>query len=571
MDWFRNWKIRTKILSLVVLMAVFIVAVGFTGYYYNYKAKIEMTSLYSDSLMSVEYLNDARAQSKASESAFYHYLLVQDKVTQQKLRAEMETTSGNFDKSYKSYRELASASYEKERLAEIDKELAAYRTERQKAVDIANQGDSKGAYEYFKNNAEAHLDTINDCFDKLTDFTVKEADASNTQNEANNTKANTIIISISIIATILGVLLGYLIANLIANSIKTVLASVEKVATGDLSAADIVVKSHDEAGHLAESFNVMKEQLDELVKRVTKSSEQVAASSEELSAITEGNTEATNHVAQAIESVAEGAQKQTTAIDETLSAIQQISASNQEVAANSSEITDYMAKTLTTTHAGQEALNRVIQQMNSISEGNDAVQRRIAELSASSEEISGIVQFITGIAEQTNLLALNAAIEAARAGEQGRGFAVVAEEVRKLAEQSREATTKISALIHQNNSHINLAVTAMEEEVNNVKEGMEVVNIAGQSFTEIAQLIENVSAQMEEVSATFEQIASGGQQILTSVEKIDTTSKETTSHAETVSAGVQEQTASMEQIASAAQSLAAMASELQEVVGKFTV
>ena len=136
------------------------------------------------------------------------------------------------------------------------------------------------------------------------------------------------------------------------------------------------------------------------------------------------------------------------------------------------------------------------------------------------------------------MLALNAAIEAARAGDQGRGFAVVAEEVRKLAEKSREATTQIATLINQNHSNIGLAVTAMEDGVNNVKVGIEVVNVAGQSFSEIAKLIDNVSAQMEEISATIQQIASGNQQIVTSVKQVDVISKETAAQAQTVSAGV---------------------------------
>jgi len=230
-----------------------------------------------------------------------------------------------------------------------------------------------------------------------------------------------------------------------------------------------------------------------------------------------------------------------------------------------------MVDTLTTTQAGQKALYRVADQMNIISAGTDRVQKSVTELSTNSEKIGNIIVVITGIADQTNLLALNAAIEAARAGEQGRGFAVVAEEVRKLAEQSREATKQIEALIHQNKSDIGTAVIAMEDGVGSVNVGMDVVNVAGQSFSAIAKLVENVSAQMEQLSGTIQQIASGNQQIVTSVREVELISSETAAQAQTVSAGVEEQTASMEQVTSSAQSLSNMAFELQAIISKFTI
>lgn len=569
MDWFRSWKIRTKILSLIVLMAIFIGVVGYVGYYYNSKASVEMNTIYSTDLMSIEYLNDARAQNRAEDGAVFHLMLAQDKATQQEQQNEIKTRAGNFDKSYNAYLKLPSGPYAKERFPKIQQELTSYRTERQKVVDLANQGDQKGAYDYYVKTAQPHLNLVNTVLRELADYTVKEADDGNIKNEADNAFSKKLSIGLPIVATLLSLILGFLIANLIANSIKKVLASVERVAAGDLSVADVIIKGNDEAGQLATSFNRMKGNLHRLVREVSQSSEQVAASSEELNAIAEQNTQASNQIAVSIEKVAQGTEKQAGSVNETSSAVEQISASTQEVAASSSEITDSMVKTLTTTQAGQKALDRVVQQMNSIREGTDRVQHSITELSTSSGKIGEIIQVITGIADQTNLLALNAAIEAARAGDQGRGFAVVAEEVRKLAEKSREATTQIATLINQNHSNIGLAVTAMEDGVNNVKVGIEVVNVAGQSFSEIAKLIENVSAQMEEISATIQQIANGNQQIVTSVKQVDVISKETAAQAQTVSAGVEEQTASMEQVASSAQNLASMASELQNIISKF--
>jgi len=99
MNWFRNWKFRTKILSMVILMALFIGIVGFVGYFYNAKANVQMTDIYTNNLMSVKYLNDSRTQARAGEAAMFHFLLATDKDTQLAQKNEMKTLSGNFDKS----------------------------------------------------------------------------------------------------------------------------------------------------------------------------------------------------------------------------------------------------------------------------------------------------------------------------------------------------------------------------------------------------------------------------------------------------------------------------------------
>jgi methyl-accepting chemotaxis protein len=161
------------------------------------------------------------------------------------------------------------------------------------------------------------------------------------------------------------------VASLISNSIKKVLTSIERVAEGDLSIEDVLIKGNDESGKLATSFNTMKNNLHELVRQVSESSEQVAASSQELTAIAEQNTQASTLIATPIELVAQGTEKQSGAVNETSSAVEEISASTEEVAFSSGEIARSMVETMTTTNAGQKALDQVVEQMNSISAGTD--------------------------------------------------------------------------------------------------------------------------------------------------------------------------------------------------------
>ena len=226
-------------------------------------------------------------------------------------------------------------------------------------------------------------------------------------------------------------------------------------------------------------------------------------------------------------------------------------------------------KTSQAGHDGESAIEQVITQMDSIGQGTAQVGDAIGKLSASSKQIGEIVGVISAIAAQTNLLALNAAIEAARAGEQGRGFAVVADEVRKLAEQSGDAAKQISSLIDENRQNIELAVVAMQSGNVEVKRGIEIVGSAGDAFTKIAALVQEVSVEVREISAAVEEMASGSEQMVGSMKEIERVSKTTAGETQTVSAATQEQSASMHEIASASQNLAKMAEGLQVAIAKF--
>jgi len=383
----------------------------------------------------------------------------------------------------------------------------------------------------------------------------------------------------SIIYTILAIVLsfgaslvmGIFFSNRISKQIIAVAKNAEEIAQGNLKFNKQDNHSKDEIGQLGRSFNTMTENLIQLVQQVSLASTQVAASSQQLSAGAEESAQASQQVAIAIMDVSAGAEKQLTAVNETSAVVQQMSAGIQQVLENAKMAVQTTEKTTLSAMEGSKAIDKTIQQMLSIEKTVTGSANVVMNLGERSKEIGQIVDTISGIAAQTNLLALNAAIEAARAGEQGRGFAVVADEVRKLAEQSQEASKQIALLINEIQHDTQNAVTSMNEGTLQVKLGTEVAEGAGQAFIEITTLVDQVSSMVGVITEEFQQMASGSQRIVSSVTDIYETSRAITGQTQTVSAATEEQSASVQEIASSSQVLATMADGLQQSLKKFNI
>jgi methyl-accepting chemotaxis protein len=377
-------------------------------------------------------------------------------------------------------------------------------------------------------------------------------------------------VAAGVLSTLLGIVIGVFAARSISRPVNQLAIVAQKVANGDLT-QQVKVERQDEIGQLASVFNTMVVELTNLVRQINANAEQLATSSEELTASAEQSALAANQIAGSITDVAAGATEQMGAATETSAVVEQMSAGIQQIAANANQVAAQSAQAADKAKDGGQAVERAVSQMNQIEQTVNTSAGVVAKLGERSKEIGQIVDTISGIASQTNLLALNAAIEAARAGEQGRGFAVVAQQVRKLAEQSQDATKKIANLIGEIQGDTDRAVVAMNDGTRIVKTGAEVVNAAGGAFREIMYLVSQVSGQVKEISAAIQQMATGSQQIVDSVKKIDDLSKKSAGESQSVSAATEEQLASMEEIASASQALAKLAQDLQTAVTRFRV
>ena len=291
----------------------------------------------------------------------------------------------------------------------------------------------------------------------------------------------------------------------------------------DLADGDLTVKAsvtEDLTGAIADSMNYTIDELRKLIFGINKATEQVTLATQ-----TAQNT--SNELLAA-------AQRQSEEIVGTSSKVQDMARSIAETTASAVESAKVAEQSLTAAEKGTQAVENQIKGMNEIREQIQETAKRIKRLGESSQEIGEIVELISDITEQTNVLALNAAIQAASAGDAGRGFTVVAEEVQRLAERSAEATKQIGAIVKTIQSDTHDAVAAMEVSTQGVVEGAKLSDAAGKALQEIgvvsqelAQRIQNISAQTVEQREVAESVSQSMTDILKITEQTTAGTKQT--------------------------------------------
>ncbi|MBX8943251.1 MULTISPECIES: methyl-accepting chemotaxis protein [Lysinibacillus] len=378
-----------------------------------------------------------------------------------------------------------------------------------------------------------------------------------------------ICIILTIVFVIFGIIVAYFISVGITKPIKKMTRYVGQVAQGDLAVEPLQIKGSNEIAQLSSGIENMTEDLRSLITQIAQNAEQVAAMSEELTASSEQTSASIQQITSSMQEVAAGSEKQTSSIEEVDSHITTISNKMSEVVTSVTDVTDKAFQASAISEKGNTTIQDATEKMAVTSQAIQESAAVVERLSTYTNEIGDIVTLITQITDQTNLLALNASIEAARAGEHGKGFAVVAEEVRKLADQSLEATNSIRTRIETIKEESAQAVKSMAISSSNLAESSTTFNASGEAFADIYAHVTALTKEMDHVNNVMSNINEGVSSIASSVEQVGVVAVQASGNIQNVAAASEEQSASIEEITASSNNLAEMAQQLRSIIQKF--
>jgi methyl-accepting chemotaxis protein len=546
MNWFKNLKMRTKLLLAFGVLCALLVGLAAVAYTTLTAFEKDLREVVDPSHRALEESLSVRAHQNRIRGTMLELLLAQDTATRASARREIEERMKDVESGLARIKAYLLNRGDTEDLATFDdvlKDIAAYREGRDEEFKLADAGKRDEAIAMGAGVQNRRFERIREAMLKLGDGMEKRANAAVAECERMLAEAVRVFVAATVLAVLFALFMVWLMNRLIAAPMQLVTGVAGRVAAGDLT-MKIEAKDgarSDEVGALQQAFSIMIEKLQSFAQAAARvaagdltvqiqaadQSKDVDTLQQALRAMIESLRDTHRELRQGfsvlasssteilatVSQVAASASETATAVSETSTTAEEVKQtahlSNQKAKA----VQETALRTAAVSETGRQAVTATIEGMNRIREQMESIAESVVRLSEQGQTIGEIIATVNDLAEQSNLLAVNAAIEATRAGEYGKGFGVVAQEVKSLAEQSRQATTQVRTILMEVQKATSAAVMATEQGTKAVAAGVKQATDAGDS-------IKVLTGSVSEAAQAATQIAASSQQQLVGMDQI---------------------------------------------------
>jgi methyl-accepting chemotaxis protein len=583
MNWFLNLTTRTKLFLGFGLMVFFLIIVFVTAYGGVTKIQESEIGLFREDFTAATNLISVRADLNRIRAEMLEMMLVKDKVRQKALETDINERQESVDEWTKAISEsLKSYPPQLRKFEEMLSVLNDFTKTRKELVALINAGKIDEAESSAVTVQSERYNKIRAIQLGLANELLARAKERIAQTEKNINKLVYTFFIIGVMALCLSVGTTLLLNKMIAKPLGEITSAAERISTGDLSSAMHPTERRDEVGILANAFAGMTRYLHDIagiakqvadgnltvtVKPVSPDDQLGNAFAEMVTSLRKINQELRNGVnvlaasaGQILAStteVASGVTETTTSVTETTATVEEVKQTAQVSAEKSRAVSESAQQAVLIAQQGSAAVEKTVEGINHIRTLMESVAESVVKLSEQTLAIGEIITSVSDLAQQSNLLAVNAAIEASKAGEQGKGFAVVAQEIKALADQSKQATGQVRAILGDIQKATGASVMAAEQVSKAVDGGVKQAAESGEAIRRLAESITESANAATQIAASSQQQFIGIDQISLAMENIRQAAEQNVS--------------GTKQAEQAAYSLNELGQKLKEMVGKYRV
>jgi methyl-accepting chemotaxis protein len=379
----------------------------------------------------------------------------------------------------------------------------------------------------------------------------------------------TLTIWMVVLGAIIAVAIGLVVIATVAKPLVRLRNLMVEGARGNLTVRSKTGNRQDEIGELSNSFNDMMTQIQALALQTTRSAAEVLTTASELTEASKQTSIAAKEIAVATEEIANGATSLAVEAEkgsdltihmngqmkEVITANEEMSSSALEVEKASQQGTTYMGVLIEKTGTTEEMTRSMVEKVDALKESTGSIVK--------------ILDVLNNLTKQTNILSLNATIEAARAGAAGKGFMVVADEIRKLADQSRQSidvvaqiTAKIQGEIEETVSVLSEAYPLFQEQISSVKE-------ANAIFLQVEAQMGEFSGKLEQATNAVSELEKSQDIMSDAMTSVSAVAEQSSATSEEVASLSSEQLSISESLVRLSDKLDSVSRELKESLSKF--